>query len=149
MNAFQTVGQIVARDRKGRSFLVTLRYGAPKNLSQDTVQFVEFTRFRIPPRLMERIDENDIQPGVVVAVQGHLQGVLHRNEESDTSLINELVATRVTRADVEIEGDAAMANASSKGQDVYLHERMRQDGITPESATDKGAKAEGETKPTS
>lgn len=130
MNVFGVVGQIVARDRKGRSILLTVRYGKPQRLTKDAVQFVGFARVRVPPHIAERAADEELEKGAVVSIQGRLQGVVHIDEAlGTTSLVNELVVSYLIRTQVELDPDAAMLAAedkNSKGQGVYLKQLNEQ-----------------------
>lgn len=126
MNLFGVVGQIVARDRKGKSTLLTIRYGRPQTINGESTQFVDFARVRLPFRLIERLKDEEVSPGAVVSVQGYIQGIVHQDHAlGSITLVNELVALNLVKSQVELEGDAAMASASSKGQGRYLEQLNR------------------------
>lgn len=127
MNMFGVVGQIVARDRKGNSALLTLRYGKPQKIGDASTQFVDFARVRIPSRVMERASDEDIEKGAVVSVQGYVQGVVHQDKAlGSISLVNELVALHLVRTQLSLEPDEAMKAAETKGQGVYLRKLNEQ-----------------------
>lgn len=133
MNAFQTVGQIVARDRKGRSILVTLRYGRPnKPLKDESMQFVEFVRVRVPERVHEHCGADVMEIGTVVAIQGWIQGVLHREPAMESAaLVMELVAQRVSHAQITLESvDVASQLAATKGQGRYVEAVFEHSGAS-------------------
>lgn len=119
-NSFQIAGEIVARDRKGKAILLTIRYGESRKIADKTMQFVNFARVRLPERLVSQTDEKHIDRGCVVSTQGFVQGVLHQNEVTgEATLTNEMVATNVENFQVML-GSAEARPAVSKGQDRFL-----------------------------
>lgn len=114
MNMFGVAGQIVARDKKGKSLLVTVRYGTPTQITDETFQLVSLTCVRIPMRSVEKIDPDDYEIGRFVSLQGYMQGNLQHDQlTKSATLSNELVGLNLVPMHMETTGDEVLLDVGN------------------------------------
>lgn len=109
INTFVLSGEVKRIDvntkptKKGPAAVVVIQYGATRQLTEQSVQFLNVALVRIPPYVYEKCKDH-LKLGSLVDVTGHVQGVL-KHIVNEGYVTNELVADRFQVVDAEDGGD--------------------------------------------
>lgn len=109
INTFVLSGEVKRVDvnpkptKKGPAAIILVQYGATRQRTDQAVQFLNVSLVRVPPYILEKC-KDDLKVGALVDIVGHMQGVLkHSLPQTDSYVVNELVADRLQVVDVEEE----------------------------------------------
>ncbi|MEQ9418130.1 MAG: hypothetical protein RJQ08_11360 [Salinisphaeraceae bacterium] len=115
MNANLIVGQVMSIEEHGKSKLMLLRYGPPREKTKKAVQFVNAIYIRIPESQVEAFNSKNIREADVVTVTARNQGVMYSQPIGQSNILNEVIALNVTKTALDLDIQPVLVHSLDDG----------------------------------